>query len=419
MNRIYLIIAREYAERVRRKSFIITTILMPVLMIGLMAAPTLIVLFTGTSQKDIAVVDNSHSIIQSLDGNGSISFIDVTDSDISSLKADEQYEAILVIAEDIIDNPSNMTLYTHDAASMQDEQFITSQIEDIIERRRIERYNINGLDSIVSTLQVESSIDVIRINGDSEENTSSIVSYVIGMVMVMMLYVFIMLYGQMVMTSVVEEKSNRVLEIIVSSVQPHHIMIGKITGVALVALTQIAIWCAMLLAAGGGMGTLLPTMPAESMDSDVMTAIAQLTDLGYLAPLLALMTLFFIGGFLFYSSIYAAIGSAVDNIQDASQLSAFGVIPIVLAMLIAMAAVADPNSSLAVITSIIPFTSPIVMMARLPFGIPLWQPITSLIVLTISFAAMLWLSAKIYRVGIFMYGKKPSPKDIIKWIRYE
>ncbi len=223
----------------------------------------------------------------------------------------------------------------------------------------------------------------------------------------------------MVMTSIIEEKNNRVLELVVSSVRPTDLMLGKILGIGMVAITQILIWAVLLTACSIWLMPTLVSAVSGTSDTSLMQAMATLGDPAYMASLFIYMVLFLIGGYLFYSSIYAAIGSAVDNIQDASQLQSLAIVPIIIALIISMTVVNDPNSSLALWTSLIPFTSPMVMMARLPFGIPAWQPIVSLAILLASLVAMIWLSAKIYRVGIFMYGKKPSVAELIRWTRYK
>ena len=211
------------------------------------------------------------------------------------------------------------------------------------------------------------------------------------------------------------------LEIVVSSVKPSWLMLGKITGIGLVAITQILIWAVLigscsfwtmpLLAdIGGGVG---------SDNAEIAAAISQLSDTGFITSLFVYLLLFFIGGYLFYSSIYAAIGSAVDNIQDASQLSTIATMPVIIGIISSMAVLANPSSTLAFWVSVIPFTSPMAMMSRLPYGVPTWEVILSLAVLYASFAFLIWLCAKIYRVGIFMYGKKPTLMEIIRWARYK
>ena len=253
--------------------------------------------------------------------------------------------------------------------------------------------------------------------------------------MTFMLYIFLLLYGQMVMTSIIEEKNNRVLEIVVSSIKPAQLMMGKIIGIGLVAVTQVLIWAALISVISG---SILPALlPAEVMnevtafnngtidintatnDAELLHALSVIGNVGYILSIFGYLILFLIGGFLFYSSIYAAIGSAVDNIQDAGQFQSIVVFPIIIGLILSMTVVNDPNSTLATIMSMIPFTTPMVMMARIPFGIATWEIIVSLVLLYISFLFMVWVAAKIYRVGIFMYGKKPSIKDLIRWINYK
>jgi len=237
----------------------------------------------------------------------------------------------------------------------------------------------------------------------------------------------------MVMTSVIEEKGNRVLEVLVSSCTPFQMMMGKILGVALVALTQIAIWGVLITAAAAVLPALLPPDVAADMvasqagnqafhsnvDADTLSALTLITDLRYIINIFFWFIMFAVFGFLFYAALFAAAGSAVDNIQDAGQLTTPIMLPIIIALLLEFTIINDPNSSLAFWFSMIPFTSPIVMLARVPFGIPLWQPALSLALLVASFVAATWLAGKIYRVGIFMYGKKPSLKEIVRWVKYK
>lgn len=417
-NALGIIIAREYNERVKRKSFIISTILMPILMLGMMLVPTLMAILSGPEEKKIAVVDETGIIAPMLQNEGGVTFA-TTDAPLDSLKADETYDAILTIGPDAIANQSTgISLYTRSASSLQTEAFITDQISNSVRSIRIKSQNIENLDEILRQIEPNVDLTTFRIDQDEEKSTSSMLSYMLGMFTMLILYMFILLYGNMVMNSIIEEKSNRVLELVVSSVKPAQLMAGKIIGIGLVALTQILIWTVLVLACTV---FLMPTMigMASSSDPSIAVAMSQLADVGFMSKLMLFMTLFLIGGYLFYASIFAAIGSAVDNIQDASQLQSIAVVPIIIAIVIAMSVVNDPNSSLAVWTSIIPFTSPMVMMARMPFGIPVWQEIVSAAVLFLSFIFMIWIAAKIYRVGIFMYGKKPSVMELVRWAKYK
>ena len=410
-----IIIRREYLERVQRKSFIISTLLTPILMIGVMLAPTLIMLMSGPQSKNVAVIDNTPQHIGSrLDNDGELTFTAIADN-LDEAMSNEDYEAILVIGADAVSKPTNISLYSREAASMQTESAISSQLENIIENERLKAYDIDNLAQIMKEVQVDVSLETFRINEGDAAETSSIISYAIGMLMSLMLYMFILLYGQMVMTSIIEEKNNRVLEIVVSSVNPNSLMMGKIIGIGLVAVTQILIWAILLTACSMW---LMPLAAGAVAGADGID-LGMLGSPIYIMELFGYVTLFLIGGYLFYSSIYAAIGSAVDNIQDASQLQSLAIVPIIIGLVVGMSVAQDPSSSMAVWTSIIPFTSPMVMMARIPFGIPGWEIALSIVVLYASFVAMVYLAAKIYRVGIFMYGKKPSVAELIRWARYK
>ncbi len=411
-----IIVSREYLERVKRKSFIITTILMPLFMLGLMVVPALIAMVSTPDEQRIAVIDNSGLLAARLQNSSEVSFTAV-DSDLDAAKADEQYYGVLEIGRDVVDNPSDVWLYTHGPASMMVEQFISGQLESGIESIRLGRYNIDNLEQILNSVHAKVALSTMRID-KADEETSSGLSYGMGIAMAFILYMIILMYGQMVMTSIIEEKNNRVLEIVVSSVKPSVLMAGKIIGVGLVALTQILIWAAIVLS------FTVWAMPAiigslSGVDSDFAGVLSQLGDAGYVAMLFVYMILFLVGGYLFYSSIYAAIGSAVDNIQDASQLQMVAVLPIIIGFVLAPSVINNPSSGAAFWGSVVPFTSPMVMMARIPFGIPLWEILVSLVLLYASSVALIWLAAKIYRVGIFMYGKKPTFGELLRWARYK
>ena len=435
MNKIGIIISREFNERVRKKSFIITTILMPLLMIGMMAAPTLMMLFAKGDQKSIVVIDQSGIIAPNLEGDDEITFtpMDIT---LDEARADSDIFGVLWIGEDVVDNPSNVKLYTNSSSSMSLESNLASQMEKVIERERLKRYDIENLEQIMKDVKVKVSFTTFRNDlseeGEDEEATSSSIAYMLGLVLGMMLYMFLIIYGSMVMTSVIEEKGSRVLDVLVSSVSPFQLMMGKILGVASVAVTQIAIWG--VLVCGIGAVVLPALMPEDVMqtveavqmgqmttieadiDADLLSAVSLATDVGGLVMMFVWLLLFLVGGFLFYSAMFAAVGSAVDSIQDANQLQTPITVPIILALILAMSVFNDPNSTLAFWGSIIPFTSPVVMMARVPFGIPTWQIVLSLVLLYASVVAMAWAAGKIYRVGIFMHGKKPSFKELMSWI---
>ncbi len=419
-NALSLIIEREYAERVKRKSFIITTIVVPIVMIALMAAPALFMIFSKPESKTLQVVDNTGLIASRLEGNDDIRFVPAT-APVDSMRGDEAVEGILVIGSDAVANPEkSITLYTRGSISMVTDAFITGQLRSAVEDVRLERYNIPDIKEIMEDVKADVTLKTIRIDKDEDSETSTGLSYFLSLAMDMLLYMFILIYGQMVMTSIIEEKTNRVLEIVVSSARPFDLMLGKITGVGLVAVTQILIW-AVLIGTAAAVATpfLTPETLGSDMPDEVAAGISQITDPGFLLSLLLYALLFFIGGFLFYASIFAAIGSAVSNVQDASQLSTIATMPVIIGIIGSMAILTNPSSALAFWISVIPFTSPMAMMARLPYGVPGWEIALSLVLLYLSFVFMIWLCGKIYRVGIFMYGKKPTLIEIIRWARYK
>ncbi len=432
-SKIGIIIGREFSERVKKKSFIITTILMPLIMVVLMALPSIIMLFGGSDIKRVAVVDDTGVIAPGLEDNEDVKFIAVTAPLDSALRTDS-VDAILVIPSTAVENTSGITLYNNGPSSMSLESEISGQLEDIIEQKRIEATNIDNFKEMMDKVKCDVSLTTFRNDTEGEaESSSSALSFGLGLALTMILYMFLLIYGQMVMTSIIEEKGNRVLELVVSSVKPMQLMLGKIFGIALVAVVQVLIWAVLLTAMSA---FVLPMLMPESMSADLaafnagtLTAanaatdieavqvVAMLANPTYILGLFGMLLLFLVGGFLFYAAIYAAVGSAVDNIQDASQLQTITVVPIIIGIMVSMSVANDPNSLLALVCSMIPFTSPMVMMARIPFGIPGWQIGLSVALLYASFVAMVWVAAKVYRVGIFMYGKKPTVRDLINWIK--
>ena len=437
MSNIAIIIEREYLERVKKKSFIFTTILMPVLMLALMALPALIMTYVEGSVTQVLVVDNNGAFADRLTDTDDVKFIPLSGVTTDSALNRSDADAILVIPANIISSRrASLRLVSNGPSSLATESAITGQVNKIIENERLKQYNIADLDRILEDVNASVSITTVRNDRDDDEQVmSSGLSYGIGVGMSFILYMFLLIYGQMVMTSIIEEKGNRVLEVVVSSVKPAQLMLGKIIGVGLVAVVQVAIWGVLLcLMSAFLLPALMPeTMAREvamasagtldaataSFDPEMLQTIATIGSVAYIAKLFGYMMLFLIGGFLFYASIFAAIGSAVDNIQDASQLQSFAILPILVALIFAFTVANDPNSTIAVWLSIIPFTSPMVMLSRIPFDIASWQIWLSVGLLYLSFVLMAWIAAKIYRVGIFMYGKKPSLKDLIRWARYK
>ena len=438
MRNIGLIIMREFKERVYKKSFILTTLLMPLLFAAISVAPALIMLYAKGETKSISVIDNSGIIADRLESNEDVKFVTIPNGDLQeelkkSLESDNF--GLLYIGEDIVTNPNNIQLYTNSSSSMLVEEAIVDQVEEIIEAERLKEYNISDLKQILEKIEVNISLSTFR---NDKENTasSSAASSFIGIALGFVLYFFLIIYGSIVMQSIIEEKNSRILEVLVSTVRPFDMMMGKILGVAAVAVTQIVIWGVLIVAISALLvpavmpddilasveavkgGADVMAMASNGVDIEMVTAMASITNTGYIAKIIALLIAFMVGGFLLYAAMYAAVGASVDNVQDAQQLNTPIMLPIFLAFIILTTVMNDPNSPLVFWCSMIPFTSPIVMMGRIPSGIPTSEIIISIVILYATFIAMVWLAGKIYRVGIFMHGKKPTFKDLYKWLKY-
>lgn len=434
MNNLAVIVQREYLERVRKKSFVITTLLMPVIMIVLMAAPAVIMNYNTPDHNVIGVLDGSGRILQGLESTELCEFIPVKQDPAIEVEKGN-INGYLVIPSNIFETKVPVVnLYMDGAIPMEMQSSVATQINKVIENEKLLSYNIQDLPSILNDVKTSTRINEIRLDKDDGESLSSSISFVIGIFMSFLLYMFILMYGQMVMTSIIEEKNNRVLELVVSSVKPTQLMLGKITGIGLVAVTQIVIWgIVMAFIATIALPAMVPqetmaqvagmragTLDMSSVqDIDAISALNLFTNLAFILQIFFWMIMFLVGGFLLYAAMFAAVGSAVDNVQDASQLQSFILVPIIIAIIVSTSIGTAPNSALAVWLSMIPFTSPMVMMSRIPAGIDAWQPWVSVVILYASFILMVWLAGKIYRIGIFMYGKKPNIKDLIRWAKYK
>lgn len=425
-NKINLIIQREFNQRVRKRSFIIMTILMPVLMAGIMAVPVLMALYgsSPSATREIVVVDSSGVVAPALRNEQGLAFT-ATTLPYDSARTAPQYGGafgFLVVGPQVVENPSELTLYTRESSTLAIEQNLRGQIRQIIYQKRVDEANMPGLDSILQRLQVYPALTTYRLDaqaggGETARESSSATSMGVSYAMGIIIYMFIFIYGAAIMQGVIEEKNNRIVEVIVSSVKPFQLMMGKIIGMALVALTQFAIWVVLI---GGTMLAIqhFALGSADAMPAELAAAVKSLDGI-FLLKMAGAFLLFFTGGYLLYASMYAAVGSAVENVQDTQQLQLPITIPLILAFVVMMNVMRDPTSTVAFWFSIIPFTSPIIMIARIPFGVPAWEIALSAALLYATFLLIVSLAAKIYRTGIFMYGKKPTLREMIRWIRYK
>lgn len=441
MGKIGIIARREFNERVKKKSFIITTILMPVFFVGLIGMSVYMTTMQSDDVRNIAVVDDSGIVGPKLEDTGVLRF-EVSHRSYDEIRAENGTEnrdnlfGILHIGTDIMTNSSAIEFYTYEASTMTIESAITGQINSILEDEKLKAYDIENLAEIMHEVETNVSLRTLEITSSGEErDSSSILAMAAAYIFGLLIYFVVFLYGNMVMQGVIEEKSSKVLELMVSSVKPFQLMMGKIIGIASVAITQLIIWIVFIVVVGGAVmnffaGDMMETaaamrsgMPVDvdmsSVNLDQIAFINRITDVGYIATLLGGFALYFIGGYLLYAAMFAAVGSAVDNEKDTQNLQLPITIPLILGILVMINVMSDPHTSMALWFSIIPFTSPVVMMARLPYGVPGWELALSLVLLYVTFVGMVYLAGKIYRVGIFMYGKKPTFKELYKWSKYK
>lgn len=441
MNKINIIILRELTTRVKKKSFIVMTILMPFLMVLLVMAPVLLGQITGDNQERIAVIDQTGKYADCLKSNKEYVFVRYDKME-ASLKSDTtDITAILTITADLAENPKAATLSSSKEMQLSAVSYIENALGAQVRREKMASYNIPNLDTILDEMDQGFTLNTVRWDADGNESESSgALSLGVGFLFTFLIYMFVLSYGGMVMSGVMEEKTNRIMEIMVSSVSPFQMMMGKIIGVALVGFVQIAIWAIMFAALSSGSMYLFGPSASEAVQMaaspDVQSSLAVAsadtsafsgTDFANVAALFGsipvaelciMFVLMFIGGYLLYASFFAAVGASVNTQEDSSQFTLPVMIVIVFGMYAAIGSQGNTDGPLAFWSSLFPLTSPIVMMVRIPFGVPLWQEVLSLVLLYGTAIGMVWMAGRIYRVGILMYGKKPTFKDLLKWLTY-
>lgn len=465
-SKIAIIIAREYAVRVKKKSFILTTILTPLLFAALMGVPTLIAMYSGNEEgRVIKVVDESGIVMPYLESNNELTFEQVEGETLASLKENfKTLDAFAILGITPLDSNKNVsiTAYSEKQMNMDLQSRICKYAKKAVEDSKLKAYNIPDLDKVLADIKSDVKINTFTIDESTgEEKASKVEIYmVIGYVASFMIYMFVFMFGNMVMRSVIEEKTTRIVEVIVSSVKPFQLMLGKILGVAAVGLTQFLIWIVLTLAivigftaiAGGDavkgtvteqqaqmaaltgvdgeqISQMVPggVMPVESgvpASSDIQEEdgvagyLQALKNVNYVQIVVCFL-IYFLLGYLLYSGMFAAVGSAVDNEADTQQLILPITMPLIIGLFIMLHTFQYPDSPLSFWGSIIPFTSPMVMMARIAYGVPAWELALSIGLLIVTFLALTYISGKIYRIGILMYGKKASWKDLMKWMRYK
>ena len=449
MRNIKTIIGREYLTRVKKKSFLLTTFIVPILFAALCILPSVIMFMAKDTGKKVAVVDQSGIVMPYLVDTDAVDYEDYSAEPADSMKArfEELGLDVLVIVSplDTVAKTVSVSSYSPKPLSMELKEGVQSKVNDAIEDYRLALYDITDLKQIMEDVKANISMSTYTMDESGEEKiTSSEVYMIISMILSIIIYMFIAMFSGMVMQSVIEEKASRVVEVLVSSVKATELMFGKIIGVACVALTQFFLWIVLTLVLVGGFSAFVgfdslmgdPAQTEQMMemtaqmggvDMAEMTAAMQeeeglgavlstLKDINWVQMIFAFI-IYFALGYLLYASLFAAIGSAVENEADTTQLQMPITLPLMLAFFIALYAFNAPDSQIVWWGSMIPFTSPIVMLARIPFGVPMWELALSIALLVMTFGACGWLSAKIYKIGILMFGKKTTFKDLWKWLR--
>ena len=435
MNHTRLIVAREYLTQVKNKKFIIITLSIPFLFVGLGLFISFLTNINSDSIKNITVVDNSGIFENSLLSTDTVkfSFLEDLEEDEAKLISQERNDDALIFVPYVMDTKNinyvelskSIKLISEDSPSLTLIGGIESKLEKILTDLNYTSY---GLD-LNTIKESKIYINLVQVSFEGEESTKidGIFKMAFGFFIGMLLYMFVVIYGSMILRSVLEEKTSRIVEIIISSVKPTQLMMGKIIGTSLVAFTQIFIWISLTLVVSTLASSIFGLSSSEfnsldvsdaQVNSGIQTFFSALFNLPLLNILIAFV-FFFISGLFLYGSLFAAVGAAVDSETDANQFMVPLSMPLIIGLYVGILTVSeDPSGTIPTIFSHIPFTSPIVMMMRIPYGVPVYEQIISLSILVATFFAIVWFAAKIYRVGILMYGQKPSYKDLFKWLKY-
>ena len=409
MNKTMLIIRREYLTRVKKKSFILLTLLMPFIFAALIFVPLALSLIKDGSDKTVYVVDPGDHYAPLFQNGGGWTFSRQPKDDAAFYDKDSGVEAVILINGDPATDDQALQIHSRNQVPADLVAIVENTVGNQVRQDKLAAYGIDSLDRIIA--DVQKPVHAITMQRDSDGSTkitNADIATAAGFLFTFLIYMFVMSYGAMVMQSVMEEKTNRIVELMVSAVSPFQLMLGKIVGIALVGLTQLAVWVLMLtaiLTAAGQMFGTGGTGEATMMLSALMN--------------LPFFILFFIGGYLLYASLFAAIGASINAQEDAQQFMTPIIVIMVFAMYAGLYSAENTNGPLAFWSSMFPLTSPIVMMVRIPHGVPLWQELLSLGLLFGTCLACVWISGKIYRIGILLYGKKPNLKEMVKWIRYK
>jgi len=433
MNHLSLIIKREYFNKVKNKSFIIMTFLTPIIMIGLIALVSYLSQLNNNSVNTISVLDESGLFLNQFEDTENTKYELLTNISLDDAKKQvelaETYGLLYIPKTESIDSLTHkITFYSEDSPSI----IVLKNIEEALEDKASTiKMKDAGIDpEFIKELTVNISTNLETFRGEETSKFGSVMKLAFGGFAGYLLFMFIIIYGNMIMRSVIEEKTSRIIEIIISSVKPMKLLLGKIFGTSLAGITQFAVWIILMgilstvvaLIFGIDMSGQEELMAQASQNPETQEIVtkffAEMQNLPIL-NLVIMFVFFFLGGFLLYASLYAAIGAAVDSETDTQQFLLPILMPLIVAVYVGIfTVIKNPHGGVAQVFSFIPLTSPVVMLMRIPFGVPIWQQILSIIILFATFIGTVWFASKIYRVGILMYGKKASYREIIKWLKY-
>jgi ABC-2 type transport system permease protein len=414
MKTVLLVIRREYLSRVRKKSFVVLSLLAPLLFAGSMFVYFKLITAESKTAVNMKVVDPTGMAMDMLRNSDGIIFENIDAEPLDDLKKkyiDADATVLLVIDGKPGEYPTGCSFYSKNSVSIELSGHVRSAINRGIENLKMKALNVADIEEIMAGIRTNISVKTLKWDRETETETNAYIIMVIAYIMAFITFSFTMTFGTMVMRGVIEEKSSRIVEVIISSVTPVRLMAGKIFGVGLVALTQFLLWIVLTFA-------LVDVFKLLGGMTDQIKLIGGMLNSVNFTEILCVFTLFFFGGFLLYSSVFAAIGSSVEAEADTQQMVMPISIPLILGFMMMTHTLRFPDSPLSFWASIIPLTSPVVMPARVAFGVPMWEIALSFTLLSVTLAGMCYISAKIYRTGILMYGKKHSFKEMIKWIRY-
>jgi ABC-2 type transport system permease protein len=436
MNHLSLIIKREYLTKVKNKSFIIMTFLSPLIMVGLISLVAYLSQLNNDTVRTISVLDESGLFLDQFQGRDNLKFQLLTDVSLDEAKSSaengEVYGLLFIPKKDKLDDLTTaITFYSEDSPSLTVMGDIERTLESKANLLKLKEANMDA--ELIKSLRLNIETQLVSFQGEETSKMGSVLKLIFGGLAGYLLFMFIIIYGNMIMRSVIEEKTSRIIEVIISSVKPMKLLLGKIIGTSLAGVSQFLVWVILLsvlssvvfLVFGIDPGAMqaeqmntVVEASGNNMDAVVTEAWTEFWKLPIL-NLIIMFLLFFIGGYLLYASLYAAIGAAVDSETDTQQFMLPILLPLILGVYVGFFTVIDdPHGTVSQVFSYIPFTSPVVMLMRIPFGVPIWQQILSVVILFATFIGTVWFAAKIYRVGILMYGKKPTYREIIKWLKY-